>query len=94
MSDESKVEHLKQIAKLIRYDILTATTNAGSGHPTSAMSATELMAGLLFGGTFRYDPDQPGHPNNDRLIFSKGHASPLFYSLWAAAGILTEADML
>ena len=94
MSDENKVEHLKQIAKVIRYNTLIATTNAGSGHPTSAMSATELMAGLLFGGAFRYDLDQPGHPNNDRLIFSKGHASPLFYSLWAAAGELTEADML
>jgi len=94
MSDENKVEHLKQIAKLIRYDTLIATTNAGSGHPTSAMSATELMAGLLFGGTFRYDLDHPDHPNNDRLIFSKGHASPLFYSLWATAGKLTEADML
>lgn len=94
MADEKKVEHLKEIAKLIRYYTLIATTNAGSGHPTSAMSATELMAGLLFGGTFRYDLDHPGHPNNDRLIFSKGHASPLFYSLWAAAGKLTEEDML
>ena len=94
MSDETKVEQLKQIAKLIRYYTLIATSYAGSGHPTSAMSATELMAGLLFGGAFRYDLDQPGHPNNDRLIFSKGHASPLFYSLWAAAGELTEADML
>jgi transketolase len=94
MSDENKVEHLKQIARLIRYYTLIATTNAGSGHPTSAMSATELMAGLLFGGTFRYDLDQPGHPNNDRLIFSKGHASPLFYSLWVAAGKLTQNDLL
>ena len=94
MSDENKVEHLKKIANLIRYDTLIATTNAGSGHPTSSMSATELMTGLLFGGTFRFDPDHPGHPNNDRLIFSKGHASPLFYSLWAAAGKLTEADLL
>ncbi len=94
MSDENKVEHLKQIARFIRYDTLISTTNAGSGHPTSAMSATELMAGLLFGGTFRYDPDHPDHPNNDRLIFSKGHASPLFYSLWAAAGKLTQDDLL
>jgi transketolase len=94
MADEKKVEHLKEIAKLIRCYTLIATTNAGSGHPTSAMSATELMAGLLFGGTFRYDLDHPGHPNNDRLIFSKGHASPLFYSLWAVAGKLTEEEML
>lgn len=94
MSEEKKMDHLKQIATLIRYYTLIATSNAGSGHPTSAMSATELMAGLLFGGTFRYDLDHPDNPNNDRLIFSKGHASPLFYALWAAAGKLTEAEML
>jgi transketolase len=79
---------------LIRYSILTATTNAGSGHPTSSLSATELMTGLLFGGTFRFDVDHPDHPNNDRLIFSKGHASPLFYGLWRAAGKLTDEELL
>ena len=52
------------------------------------------MAGLFFGGIFRYDLNDPKHPNNDRLIFSKGHASPLFYTLWAAAGGLTEADLM
>ena len=52
------------------------------------------MTGLLFGGSFKFDVDDPEHPNNDRLIFSKGHASPLFYSLWAAAGKLEEKDMM
>lgn len=85
---------LEKIARLIRYDILTMTTNAGSGHPTSSLSAVELMVGLLFGGFFRYDADQPDHPNNDRLLFSKGHASPLFYSLWAAAGKLSQEDLM
>jgi transketolase len=85
---------LEKIARLIRYFILVSTSQAGSGHPTSALSATDLMTGLLFGGTFRYDTDNPDHPNNDRLIFSKGHASPLFYSLWAAAGKISEEDML
>jgi transketolase len=70
------------------------STQAGSGHPTSSLSGVELMAGLLFGGIFRYDLNQPKHPNNDRLIFSKGHASPLFYALWAAAGKLTEAELM
>ena len=91
---DEKIERLKQLAKLIRYSILTATTNAGSGHPTSSLSATELMAGLMFGGIFRFDADQPDHPNNDRLIFSKGHASPLFYALWRAAGKVTEEEMM
>lgn len=69
------------------------TTEAGSGHPTSSLSATDLMTGLLFGGAFRYDPEKPGHPNNDRLVFSKGHASPLFYALWAAAGCVSVEEL-
>jgi transketolase len=93
MAGESR-EKIKKLAQLIRYFILVSTTEAGSGHPTSALSATDLMAGLLFGGFFRFDADHPDHPNNDRLIFSKGHASPLLYALWAAAGKLTEKDML
>ena len=93
MAEPAKVEKLTKIAALIRYHILTMTTRAGSGHPTSSLSATELMAGLLFGGFFRFNLANPRHPNNDRLIFSKGHASPLFYALWAAAGKLTERDL-
>ena len=88
MQPQADVEHLQKIARMMRYHILAATTHAGSGHPTSSLSATELMAGLFFGGFFRYDPDNPDHPNNDRLIFSKGHAAPLFYALWVAAGAL------
>ena len=91
MQDQGKLEKL---SKLIRYYSLAMSTEAGSGHPTSSLSATELMAGLLFGGSFRYDLDNPGNPNNDRLIFSKGHASPLFYSLWAAAGAVSEKELM
>src|SRR3990167_7530914 len=76
---------LEKIAKLLRYYIIQSTTKAGSGHPTSSLSAVELMAGLMFGGQFRFDVKKPKNPNNDRLIFSKGHASPLFYSLWLAS---------
>jgi transketolase len=90
----SAIERLEKIAGLIRYYAIASTSEAGSGHPTSALSAVELMVGLVFGGTFRFDPDDPGHPNNDRLIFSKGHATPLLYSLWAAAGRLSEEDLL
>jgi len=85
---------LEGLARLIRYYSLVSTTEAGSGHPTSSLSAADLMSGLMFGGTFRYDLDDPVHPNNDRLIFSKGHASPLFYSLWAAAGKVSEKELL
>jgi transketolase len=88
MKKKFDVRELGKLATLIRYYILASTTKAGSGHPTSSLSATELMTGLLFGGFFRYDADNPAHPNNDRLIFSKGHASPLFYALWVAAGKL------
>lgn len=88
------LRQLKEISKLIRYYSLAMSTAAGSGHPTSSLSATELMAGLLFGGAFRYDLDHPENRNNDQLIFSKGHASPLFYSLWAAAGAVSEEELM
>jgi transketolase len=91
MVDQTELERL---ARLIRYYILVCTTEAGSGHPTSSLSATDLMAALLFDGFFRYDADHPEHPNNDRLIFSKGHASPLFYALWTAAGKVTEEELM
>src|SRR3989338_5395023 len=85
---------LQELSKLIRYYILISTTEAGSGHSTSALSAVELMCALFFGGVFRYDADRPENPDNDRLIFSKGHASPLLYSLWAAAGKVSEKELL
>lgn len=85
--------NLREIAKWIRYHILTSTTAAGSGHPTSSLSATDLMSVLFFGGYFRFFVDDPTNANNDRLIFSKGHASPLFYSLWSAAGGVDSNDL-
>jgi transketolase len=90
----NSLEKLKKIARLIRYYSLVSTTEAGSGHPTSSLSATDLMTGLLFSGIFHYDLRSPNHPNNDRLIFSKGHASPLFYALWAAAGRVSEEELM
>lgn len=94
MIDRENIDTLEKLAKLIRYLILASTTEAGSGHPTSSLSATDLMTALLFGGIFRFDVDNPGHQNNDRLIFSKGHASPLLYSLWTAAGKLEERELM
>ena len=84
---------LKNLAKLIRYYILISTTAAGSGHPTTSMSATDLMA-VLFFKYLRADLDDAKNPANDRVIFSKGHASPLFYALYAAAGKLSEEELL
>ncbi|MBN1779241.1 MAG: transketolase [Candidatus Buchananbacteria bacterium] len=89
-----KIGQLKKISQLVRYYSLLMTTKAGSGHPTSSLSAADLMVGLMFGGSFKYDVSNPQAINNDRLIFSKGHASPLFYSLWLAAGKLTEKEIL
>ncbi|HEX21490.1 MAG TPA: transketolase, partial [Actinobacteria bacterium] len=88
------MKKLKQLAKLVRYYILISTTSAGSGHPTSSLSAVELMVSLMFSGIYHYNLDDPEYPNNDRLIFSKGHASPLLYSLYAAAGKVTEEKLL
>lgn len=85
---------LTQLARLIRYYTLTSTTAAGSGHPSSCLSAADIMTTLMFGGYFRADLAHPEHPTNDRLIFSKGHAAPLLYALYAAAGRLSEAELL
>lgn len=89
-----QIEELAELARLIRVWMLECTHGASSGHPTSGMSATELMTDLFFGGTLRYDKTNPDHPNNDRVIFSKGHASPLLYALWAAAGVVTEEELM
>lgn len=85
---------LFELSKLIRHYILTSTTAAGSGHPSSSLSGVELMTTLMFGGVFKADLNNVNNPNNDRLIFSKGHASPLFYALYAVAGKVTEKELL
>lgn len=84
---------LFNLSKRIRHDILTITTTAGSGHPTSSLSAVEIMT-VLFFKHLRYDMKDPKNPNNDRVIFSKGHASPLYYSLYAAAGVISRDELL
>src|SRR5680860_1608769 len=88
------IKEISRMARLIRYYILISTTNAGSGHPTSSLSAVELMTVLMFGGFFRYKIDDPSFHNNDRLIFSKGHAAPLLYSLWTAARAIKTEELL
>src|SRR5438477_1721135 len=73
-------------AKAIRRDIITSTTTAGSGHPTSSLSGVEIATALYFGGVLRYDAKNPHWPQRDRFILSKGHAAPLLYSVLAEAG--------
>jgi transketolase len=94
MNDPITKTRLENLAKVMRYYILACTTAAGSGHPSSSLSAADLMTGLLFGGAFRFDAPHPENPNNDRIIFSKGHASPLFYSMWAVAGQVTFGELM
>jgi transketolase len=89
MADFRKLEEL---AKLVRYYILTMTTRAGSGHPTSSLSATDLMVALYF-GKLKFNLKNPQEPNNDRVIFSKGHASPLFYALYRVAGAISDKEL-
>lgn len=87
-------QHLDDLARLARVLILEATTQAGSGHPTSCLSATDLMIGLVFGGSFHALTMKPHFLFNDRLIFSKGHAAPLLYTLYAVAGAYNPKELL
>lgn len=88
------MDKLKNINRLLRYDILTSTTQAGSGHPTSCLSAVELMSCLFFNGFLHYDVNNPKSILNDRVIFSKGHAAPLLYSLYHLAGAVAYKELL
>jgi transketolase len=89
----TQVEQWRELAAQLRVDSIRATTQAGSGHPTSSLSAADLMA-VLLAGHLRYDFQRPNHPNNDHLVFSKGHASPLLYSMFKAAGVISDADLM
>jgi transketolase len=87
---------LKQAAELaqqLRVDSVRSSTSAGSGHPTSSMSAADLLA-VLVGRHLRYDWDDPARPGNDHLIFSKGHASPLLYSVYKAVGVVSDEELM
>lgn len=85
---------MRELANRIRRLIITSTTKAGSGHPTSSLSAVDLMTVLFFGGFFRFRIHEPDYHNNDRFIVSKGHAAPLLYSLWAVAGAIPEESLM
>jgi transketolase len=74
-----------ELAQQLRVDSVRAAAAANSGHPTSSMSAADLMA-VLFSGYLRYDFAAPENTANDHLVFSKGHASPLLYALYGSGG--------
>jgi transketolase len=90
---ETQVQQWTNLAQQLRVDSIRCTTAAGSGHPTSSMSAADLMSVLMI-SYLRYDFDDPKNPNNDHLIFSKGHASPLLYSLYKAAGAISDEELM
>src|SRR5512137_1259763 len=91
--NEIDLELLKGIANQLRIHSINSTTAAGSGHPTSCLSAADLLAALFF-GHMRYDPKNPHYPNNDRFILSKGHAAPLLYAAWAEVGLFPVEELL
>ncbi|GGT92393.1 transketolase [Streptomyces coeruleorubidus] len=84
---------LTDLGQQLRVDSVRAAAAAGSGHPTSSMSAADLMA-VLLARHLRYDFDRPAHPGNDRFVLSKGHASPLLYSAYKAAGAIDDEELL
>jgi len=89
----AKVQTIQQLGQQLRIDSIRCTTQAGSGHPTSSMSAADLMAVLMI-KYLRYDFNDSKQPNNDHLIFSKGHAAPLLYAMYKAAGAITDEELL
>lgn len=91
--NEIDIESLKGIANQLRIHSIAATTAAGNGHPTSCLSAADLVAALFF-GHMRFNPKDPQYYNNDRFILSKGHAAPLLYAAWAEAGLFPTDDLL
>src|SRR5947199_10603995 len=84
---------LQNKATTLRILSVRATTEAGSGHPTSCCSAADIVATLFF-SVMRFDPRNPKHPINDRFILSKGHAAPLLYAAWAEAGAFNPDELL
>ncbi|HET6548976.1 MAG TPA: hypothetical protein VFG79_10990, partial [Solirubrobacter sp.] len=83
----------RELGQQLRVDSVRCSAAAGSGHPTSSMSAADLMA-VLISKYLHYDFGAPDDPRNDHLIFSKGHASPLLFAIYKAAGAISDDEML
>lgn len=89
----TSIPTLRNIATRLRMDCVRSTTEAGSGHPTSCMSAAEIVA-VLFFSEMRFDPKDPRNPHADRFVLSKGHAAPILYAAWAEAGLFPREELL
>jgi transketolase len=87
------LEFLRELGQQLRVDSIRSSTAAGSGHPTSSMSAADLIA-VLISRHLQYDWSRPKEPNNDHLIYSKGHASPLCYAMFKAVGAVSDDELL
>jgi transketolase len=93
LTNDVSLDVVADLAAQLRVDSIRSSTSAGSGHPTSSMSAADLLA-VLVTRHLRYDWDEPHSPVNDHLIFSKGHASPLLYSVFKAVGVVSEEELM
>jgi len=90
---EVEINFLEHKAYNLRYLSILATTQAGSGHATSCLSAADIVAALFF-YAMHFDPQDSQNPNNDRFILSKGHAAPVLYAAWEQCGVLTQEELL
>lgn len=93
LGPDSDLTQVFELAQQLRVDSVRASTSAGSGHPTSSLSAADLMA-VLMTRHLRYDWDAPENPAGDHLVFSKGHASPLLYAMFKAAGAIDDEELM
>ncbi|MBI4064600.1 MAG: transketolase, partial [Elusimicrobia bacterium] len=88
-----KKELLKSCANWMRRHSIMATAEAGSGHPSTCLSAADLISAIFF-EAMRYDPQNPKNPDNDRFVLSKGHAAPILYAAWSLAGVIPTKELL
>jgi len=91
-ANASLITLLRNKATTLRIESIRATSESGTGHPTSCCSAADVVATLFF-SVMRYDPKNPRNPNNDRFVLSKGHAAPLLYAAWAEAGLFDPREL-
>jgi transketolase len=89
---EPTLSGLHNVATALRIDSVRSTSEAGSGHPTTCLSAAEIVATLFF-DEMRYDPKNPKNPHNDRFVLSKGHGAPILYAAWAEAGLFPREEL-
>lgn len=92
-NQKNLISALKHKATKLRIHSVISTSEAGSGHPTSCMSAADIVS-VLFFKVMRYDPTDPYNPNNDRFVLSKGHTAPLLYAAWAEAGVIPVDSLI